>query len=108
MKAGVATGLALAGGHAKASARFVVPAEEHPQDMAILQWPVSRTVYDDRYFLEMVQATIADIANAIAAFQPVVLLADGAFHDKIRKQVSAAVTLWDIPTEDLWARDSGP
>jgi agmatine deiminase len=37
-----------------------------------------------------------------------VLLADAALHDKIRKQVSAAVTLWDIPTEDLWARDSGP
>jgi agmatine deiminase len=108
MKAGVVTGLTLAGGGARAGARFVVPAEEHPQDMAILQWPVSRTVYDDRHFLDMVQATIADIANAIAAFQPVVMLADGALHGRIRKHLTANVTLWDIPTEDLWARDSGP
>ncbi len=109
MKAG-ATGVALAAGrlHAGESARFMVPAEEHPQEMAILQWPVSRNVYDDRYFLEMVQATIADIANAIAAFQPVVLLADASSHAGIRKQIAGAVTLWDIATEDLWARDSGP
>jgi agmatine deiminase len=108
MKTGLASGLALAGAGVQAGVRFVVPAEEHPQEMAIMQWPVSRAVYDDAYFLQMVQQTIADIANAIAAFQPVVMLADAALHATIRKKLTAAVTLWDISTDDLWARDAGP
>ena len=87
---------------------YFVPAEEEPHAGTFMQWPVSRAVYDDPVFLDMVQATIADIANAIVAFEPVMLLADRKHHARIRRLVSAQVTLWDIPTEDLWARDSGP
>ncbi len=105
---GLATGLAANHSFAADAARFVVPAEDAPQDMAIMQWPVSRTVYADKEFLAIVQATIADIANAISDFQPVVMLADAKYHGAARRQLSSAVALWDIPTEDLWARDSGP
>jgi agmatine deiminase len=110
MMAGMATGLALAGNMARSAgaARFRVPAEESLQEMAIMQWPVSPAVYSDTGFLRLVQATIADIANAISAFQPVIMLADQAHHAVMRKQLSAQVTLWDVPTDDLWARDSGP
>lgn len=87
---------------------FYVPAEEVPHERTIMQWPVSRQVYDDAYFLDMVQATIAEIANTIADFEPVTLLAGKEHHAHIRKQVSAQVGLLDISTEDLWARDAGP
>ncbi|GAB5467878.1 MAG: agmatine deiminase family protein [Rhodospirillales bacterium] len=73
-----------------------------------MQWPVSRRVYGDAAFLAEVQRTLAEVANAVAAFEPVVLLAAEADHAQARKQLSAAVELWDIPTEDLWCRDSGP
>jgi agmatine deiminase len=108
--AGAAVGVAMTGAIARSAgtARFHVPAEEAPQEMAIMQWPVNRTVYDDAGFLRHVQATIADIANAISAFQPVIMLADKSYHPAARKRLSAAVTLWDVPTDDLWARDSGP
>lgn len=86
----------------------IVPPEEAPHDRTFMQWPVSLTVYRDRYFLALAQETIADIANAVSAFEPVTLLAARDHHDTIREKVSAAVTLWDIPTEDLWCRDSGP
>jgi agmatine deiminase len=59
-------------------------------------------------FLDLPQGTIADIANAIVDFEPVTLLADKDDHAEARKILSDRVTLWDIPTEDLWARDSGP
>jgi agmatine deiminase len=69
---------------------------------------VSRQVHPDAIFLDILQETIADIANTIAAFEPVVLLAAAEHHAAARNLLGAGVTLWDIPTEDLWARDSGP
>jgi len=87
---------------------FVVPAEEAPHQRTFMQWPVSRKVYRDPVFLEMVQQTIADIANAISDFEPVIMLAAAERHAGARRKLSAKVQLWDIPTEDLWCRDSGP
>ncbi|WP_170343970.1 agmatine deiminase family protein [Ruegeria atlantica] len=85
-----------------------VPAEDARHDRTFMQWPVSRGVYPDPVFLEMVQGTIAVIANTISAFEPVTLLAGSEYHADIRKRLSAAVEIWDVPTEDLWCRDAGP
>jgi agmatine deiminase len=73
-----------------------------------MQWPVNRRVYDAPGFLHDLQDSIADIASTIAAFEPVVMLAAAEHHKAIRKRVSGKVELWDIPTDDLWCRDSGP
>ena len=93
---------------AMAEAEFFVPPEEGPHQRTFMQWPASRAVYPDRDFLGATQQTIADIANAIAAFEPVTMLAASEDHGAARKTLSAAVELWDIPTEDLWCRDAGP
>ncbi len=85
-----------------------VPPEEAPHELTFMQWPVSRRVHPDTAFLRDLKQTIADIANMIAAFEPVVMLAAAADHTQARKLLSSAVELWDIPTEDLWCRDSGP
>lgn len=87
---------------------FAVPAEEAPHEATFMQWPASRQVHQNRAFLEVLQATIANIANAIARFEPVIMLADVSEHAGARARLTQAVTLWDIPTEDLWCRDSGP
>ncbi len=73
-----------------------------------MQWPVNRKVHPDGAFLDILQGTIADIANATSQFEPVVMLADKDDHASARKLLSSSVALWDIPTEDLWCRDSGP
>ena len=85
-----------------------VPPEESPHQATFMQWPVNRKVYRDRYFLRMVQQTIADIANTIAQFEPVIMLADASDHASARANLTDNIELWDIPTEDLWCRDSGP
>ena len=36
------------------------------------------------------------------------MLADAAFHTSARNLLSDQVELWNIPTNDLWCRDSGP
>ena len=98
---------AFAGGSARASG-FWYPEETDPHERTFLQWPVNPEVHDDADFLYDLQATIADIASTIAEFEPVVLMAAAEHHKAIKKLVSGQVELWDIPTDDLWARDSGP
>lgn len=89
-------------------AGYVVPAEEAPHQATIMMWPDHRSVYDDPVFLRMTQATILNIANTIADLEPVFLCAHSDHHAALRSRLSGNVTLWDIPTEDLWARDAGP
>ena len=108
---GVAGALSLSavpGGVMASSSGLRVPPEEAPHQRTFMQWPNSREVYDDAAFLRMAQSTIADIANAIAEFEPVTMLAAAEHHARIGRMVSGAVELWDIPTEDLWCRDAGP
>ncbi len=88
--------------------KFVVPAQEARHELTFMQWPASRHVYPDPVFLRMVQQTIADIANTIAEFEPVTMLAHPDDHAKARKLLGSDISLWDIPTEDLWCRDTGP
>lgn len=87
---------------------FIVPAEEEKHQRTFMQWPVSRSVYPRQTFRNLVQKTIAEIANTISEFEPVVMLASQTQHEWARQYLSDAVELWDIPTEDLWCRDSGP
>ncbi len=86
---------------------YEMPLESAPHDRTIMQWPVSRAVYD-RASLLAVQANIALIANTISQFEPVAMLAADAGATAARTQLGQAVEIWDIPTDDLWCRDSGP
>ncbi len=95
-------------GQAQSPDRFKVPAEDAPHEATFMQWPSTLSIYGDSWFLRETQASIALIANTIADFEPLILLADRAHHAQIRRQVGANVTLWDMATQDLWCRDSGP
>ncbi|WP_224815984.1 agmatine deiminase family protein [Hasllibacter sp. MH4015] len=100
----MAAGFAM-GGTAMAQGRpWHMPAEEERHDATVMQWPVSREVHPDAGFLRDLQIAIADIANTISEFEPVIVLMPA----DARTLLAQDVTIWDIPTEDLWARDSGP
>ena len=90
------------------SDRLHIPAEDAPHELTFMQWPNNAEVYQERWFLDHVQNTILRIANQISEFEPVILLAPQSEHTRIKGQISSSVELWDIPTDDLWARDSGP
>lgn len=111
--AALAGGLSIfsRGAEAKTTARsagFWYPEETDPHERTFMQWPNNRKVYDDPDFLFDLQGTIAKIANTIVDFEPVVMMATAEHHKAIRKRISSKVELWDIPTDDLWCRDSGP
>lgn len=90
------------------SETYWLPEEADPHKRTFMQWPVNRKVHPDPIFLDMLQRTIADIANTIVAFEPVVMLMDKRHVEKAGRKLSASVEIWDIPTDDLWCRDSGP
>ncbi|MEN8443583.1 MAG: agmatine deiminase family protein [Cyanobacteria bacterium J06555_13] len=92
----------------KAVLDLIVPHEEGPHERTFMQWPVNREIYRERAFLTLLQQAIADIANTISEFEVVTLLAAKKYHSQVRTMVSDAVEIWDISTDDLWCRDSGP
>lgn len=88
-------------------ADYAMPMEDRPHERTFMQWPVEVDVYGRRE-LSRVQRTIASIANAISDYEPVVLLVSEEEADDARKHVASAVDIWNVATNDLWCRDSGP
>lgn len=88
-------------------ADYEMPLESEPHERTLMQWPVNLDVYDPKG-LAAVQAAIAKVANTISDFEPVAMMVTGAPAAQARKMLSEKVELWDIPTDDLWCRDSGP
>ena len=86
---------------------YEMPLESAPHERTFMQWPVSLNVYG-RVLLSRVQSSIALIANTIAKYEPVVMLVADAQAATAHKLLSSDVELWNIPTDDLWCRDSGP
>jgi agmatine deiminase len=85
-----------------------MPEESSPHERTFMQWPVETKPYGGREYLEEVQTNIALIARTILKYEPVVMLADAKHHKDVLAEAGAGIELWDIPTNDLWARDSGP
>ena len=90
-----------------ALADYEMPPETAPHERTLMQWPVSLEVYD-RKSLQDVQSRIALIANTIGRFEPVVMMVSDADANAARSQLDDRVAIWNIPTDDLWCRDSGP
>lgn len=88
-------------------AGFEMPMESERHARTFMQWPVSLDVYDRRT-LTRTQDAIARIANTISAYEPIVVMMAAEHQAAARKILSDDVEIWDIPTDDLWCRDSGP
>ncbi len=86
---------------------YAMPVEDAPHARTIMQWPNSLDIYDAPS-LRAVQEKIALIAHSISAFESVVMLAAGPAAQTARKTLSREIEIWDIATDDLWCRDSGP
>ncbi|MND92889.1 putative agmatine deiminase [compost metagenome] len=87
--------------------RYEMPMESERHTRTLMQWPVSVDVYGARD-LAAVQANILAIANAISEHEPVAMMAAPGARGLNRDRFGEGVEFWDIPTDDLWCRDSGP
>lgn len=87
--------------------RHEMPMESEPHARTLMQWPVRADVYGARD-IAAVQDAIVRLANAISEFEPVALMAALGARGLDSASLSYQVEHWDIATDDLWCRDSGP
>src|SRR4051794_15671518 len=83
-----------------------MPAEWAPHERTLMCWPARPECWNEH--LATAKADYAEIANAISAFEPVLMAVDPSQLQEARAACSEAVEVVAIPLDDSWARDSGP
>ena len=84
---------------------FAMPAEWAPHVCCWMAWPCRKGLWADS---TATQYAYAEVANTIAKFEPVRMLAPSHKLAAAREVLGDTVELIEIPMDDSWARDSGP
>jgi len=84
----------------------VMPAEWSAHERCLMAWPARTELWGPH--AAAARAEYAATANAIAAFEPVTMVAAPGQAAAVRAACSAAVDVVEIPIDDSWLRDSGP
>ena len=83
-----------------------MPAEWEPHATTYMEWPMRRDLWGELY--ERACLDFAAVANAVAAFEPVVMVADPSEAEAARRRCGEGVEILPIPIDDSWMRDNGP
>ena len=95
-------------GSTPASQGFRMPAEWEPHERCLIAWPSSgRRQLWGRHYLHA-QASYAAVARAIAAFEPVTMVARPDDAGAARSYCGNDIEVVELPIDDSWLRDSGP
>jgi agmatine deiminase len=85
-----------------------MPAEWAPHERTLVAWPAREEAWRGTT-IEAAREVHAQVVGAIAAFEPVTLVADPAHVDEARRRVTGEnVEVAMLPLDDSWLRDSGP
>ena len=87
---------------------FAMPAEWSPHQATLMAWPTRTRAALWGALFEDAQRDFAMVANAIAAFEPVVMVVDPEQTGQARSQLKEDVELLPTPIDDSWMRDTGP
>jgi agmatine deiminase len=83
------------------------PAEWEPHERTLMGWPCREELWGET--IDQARADYAAVANAIAAFEPVTMIANpGGDADAARSACTAGVEIVELPLDDSWLRDCGP
>ena len=85
---------------------FAMPPEWAPHERTLMAWPARESLWGET--LERAKADYAATANAIAAFEPVTMVARPGAVDEARRALAGEVDVLEVPIDDSWLRDSGP
>jgi agmatine deiminase len=83
-----------------------MPAEWEPHAATLMAWPTRRSLWGPTW--EAAQAEYAGVANAIAAYEPVLIVVTPELATAARRRLTRGVELLEAPLDDSWLRDSGP
>jgi agmatine deiminase len=95
-------------GPTPAALGFRMPAEWEPHERCIIGWPteIRTEVWGEQYLLA--EASYAAVAQAIARFEPVLMLACPGEGGVARSYCGGDIEVVELPIDDSWLRDSGP
>ena len=87
---------------------FSMPAEWEPHVACYMEWPTltRKELWADRF--DEAKRDYAAVANAIAAFEPVVMVCDPDQATEARRSCGEAVEILPLAIDDSWMRDNGP
>jgi agmatine deiminase len=81
-----------------------MPAEWAPHERTLMAWPVREALWGP--LLDDAKRDYAEIARAIVAYEPVLMVARDGFD--ARRHLGSEVEVVELPHDDSWIRDSGP
>lgn len=85
---------------------FRMPAEWAPHKRTWLAWPCRGELWGDR--LDEAKLAYASVAQAIAEFEPVTVLARPDLTADASLLCGKGISVVPMPQDDSWARDTGP
>ena len=84
---------------------YLMPAEWAPHRACWMAWPSANPQWRD---LAAVERDYAEVAKAVARFEPVVMVADPSNAERARQLCGAGVEVVEMRLDDSWMRDIGP
>ncbi len=88
------------------AAQYHMPAEWAEHQCCLMSWPSNINFWGKHF--DDIQAEYAKVANAIAAFEPVLMIATPTTSKLARKLCDSNVRILELPLNDSWIRDNGP
>lgn len=86
-----------------------MPHEGDPHERTWMAFPnEGPTLGDDPAEQERFYAAWSDVANAVAGFEPVTMLADPSKAERARRMLDSAIEVVETPVDEFWFRDHGP
>src|SRR3954452_11518570 len=85
---------------------LAMPAEWTEHERTLMAWPARTELWGAG--LAQAKSDYAEIARAIAAFEPVLMIAPPGAGSEVRDMCGSAVEVLELPIDDSWIRDSGP
>lgn len=83
-----------------------MPAEWAEHELTLMAWPARLELWGEG--LDEAKAEYAAVARAIAAFEPVLMVAPDGAAREVRDACGEGVEAFELPIDDSWMRDSGP
>ncbi|HEY6398357.1 MAG TPA: agmatine deiminase family protein, partial [Solirubrobacteraceae bacterium] len=83
------------------------PAEWEPHERTLMGWPCRLDLWGET--IDQARKDYATVANAIAAFEPVTMIANPGRDAGLARQLCTEdVEIAELPLDDSWLRDCGP
>lgn len=85
---------------------FFMPAEWHPHRQCWMAWPCHLETWS-KIGLERARSAYARVAQAIARYEPVIMLVNPGDEASAQSLCGAGISLHTLPINDSWTRDTG-